>query len=61
MLRDPSEARISLKTKKSKIDNQKNQKNVRKIRINTIETSYKNNTNLFFENTNEVKNGFKPR
>jgi len=32
-----------------------------KTRIETIENSYKSNTNLFFEKANEVKNGFKPR
>jgi Ser-tRNA(Ala) deacylase AlaX len=32
-----------------------------KARIETIENSYKNNTKLFFEKSNEIKNGFKPR
>jgi hypothetical protein len=64
MLRDPSEANkreLALKQRKAKQIIRKNKRMWKKARIETIENSYKNNTKLFFEKANEVKNGFKPR
>lgn len=64
VLRDPSEANkrdLALKQRKTKQIIRKNKRMWKKARIKTIENSYKNNTKLFFEKANEIKNGFKPR
>ncbi|CAI6353270.1 unnamed protein product [Macrosiphum euphorbiae] len=64
MLRDPSEANkreLALQQRKAKQIINKNKRIWEKPRIETIENSYKNNTKLFFEKANEVKNGFIPR
>lgn len=64
ILRDPSETnkrKLVLKKRKAKQIIRKNKRTWEKVGIETIKNSYKNNTKLFFDKANKVKNGFKSK